>query len=115
MDEKKTKMEGVTPFQRRVYMALQSVPVGRVTTYKLLAKALGIQSPRAVGQALRLNPFAPEVPCHRVISSDFSIGGYSGERYGAQVEKKRQLLATEGVVFGDGRLADIERLFTPFL
>ncbi|OQW94406.1 MAG: hypothetical protein BWK77_09365 [Verrucomicrobia bacterium A1] len=57
----------VTDFQQYIYDATRSIPKGRVTTYALLGQAIGCRSPRAVGQALRRNPFAPKVPCHRVI------------------------------------------------
>ena len=59
----------VTPFQSRVYEHLRQIPSGRVSTYALLARALD-SSPRAVGGALRRNPYAPEVPCHRIVQAD---------------------------------------------
>jgi methylated-DNA-[protein]-cysteine S-methyltransferase len=104
----------VTRFQRRVYQALREVPRGRVTTYALLARRVGCGSARAVGQALRRNPFAPAVPCHRVIASDLKIGGFQGERGGTAVAKKMQLLAAEGVKFRNGRLEDPGRLHPSF-
>jgi methylated-DNA-[protein]-cysteine S-methyltransferase len=58
----------VTDYQTRVYTLLQQIPEGRIASYASLAKALD-SSPRAVGGALRRNPFAPEVPCHRVIAA----------------------------------------------
>jgi O-6-methylguanine DNA methyltransferase len=68
----------VTTFQFRVYDLCRQVPAGHVTTYKRLADALR-SHPRAVGQALRVNPFAPlPIPCHRVVAADGFIGGYSG-------------------------------------
>jgi methylated-DNA-[protein]-cysteine S-methyltransferase len=100
-----------TAFQERVYDAVRMVPRGTVTTYKILGLAIGCGSSRAVGQALRRNPYAPEVPCHRVVSSDRRIGGFAGESDGAEVERKRTLLEAEGVDFGeDGRVAE-ELLF----
>ncbi len=96
----------ITDFQRRVYEALLCVPKGKVTTYAQLAKAVGCGSPRAVGQALRRNPFAPEVPCHRVIASDLTIGGFSGQRCGELIDQKLRLLESEGVTFNQGRLVD---------
>lgn len=89
----------VTPFQRAVYDALLRIPVGKVTTYKRLAESIGCHSARAVGQALRRNPFAPQVPCHRVVASDATLGGFEGRRLGAFLKKKRGLLEGEGVVF----------------
>ena len=68
----------VTEFQERVYSLLTQIPEGRVTTYGSLARALD-SSPRAVGNALRNNPFAPEVPCHRCVNSSGYINGYNGE------------------------------------
>jgi methylated-DNA-[protein]-cysteine S-methyltransferase len=103
----------VTPFQRRVYECVRRIPAGRVSTYGAIAAALGHGSARAVGQALRRNPFAPRVPCHRVIASDGSPGGFVGERVGPPLRRKLNLLASEGVTFREGRLADKSRLFSP--
>lgn len=85
----------ITPFQRRVYLALLDIPHGQTITYGELARRLGCRSAQAVGQALKRNPFAPEVPCHRVVSADGSLGGYNGQRDGEELERKRQLLAAE--------------------
>jgi methylated-DNA-[protein]-cysteine S-methyltransferase len=105
----------VTKFQERVYETLRKIPKGKVTTYKELARALGCGSSQAVGQALKCNPFAPEVPCHRVIRSDLTIGGFSGATGGPQIERKKALLAAEGVRFEGDRLADPGNVyrFTP--
>ncbi len=85
----------ITPFQRRVYLALLDVPSGTTITYGELAERIGCRSAQAIGQALRRNPFAPEVPCHRVVAADGSMGGYNGERDGEQIEYKRRLLEAE--------------------
>ena len=83
--------EGVTHFERRVYEWLtKNVKRGSVITYGALAKALGT-SPRAVGGAMKRNPYPIVVPCHRVVSRD-GIGNYS-----SGVEEKRFLLKVEGV------------------
>jgi methylated-DNA-[protein]-cysteine S-methyltransferase len=100
----------VTPFQRRVYEALLQVPAGKVTTYGLLAKAIGCGSAQAVGQALRRNPFAPDVPCHRVVASDLTLGGFGGETAGENMRRKERLLASEGVRITNGKLADPTQL-----
>ena len=102
---------GVTDFRRRVYDAVSEVPRGKVTTYKLVAQRVGCGSCRAVGQALRRNPFAPRVPCHRVIASDLTLGGFAGAAAGPSLDRKRRLLAREGVRFTRSRLADPARLF----
>ena len=60
--------EDLSAFQRRVYGALSAVPAGRVVSYRELGRAIGCRCPRAVGRALRVNPLAPQVPCHRVIN-----------------------------------------------
>jgi methylated-DNA-[protein]-cysteine S-methyltransferase len=90
------------------------VPRGRVTTYKGVAEAVGCGSARAVGQALRVNPFAPKVPCHRVIASDLTLGGFQGKSSGSSVGRKRAILGDEGVKFGkDGRLCDADLRLWP--
>jgi len=101
----------VTPFQQRVYEAVSRIPAGKVATYREVADFIGCGSPRAVGQALKINPFAPQVPCHRVIAADLTLGGFQGEREGAAVERKRQMLDREGVQFKSGRLADPKQIF----
>ncbi len=85
--------DGVTPFQRRVYEAAREIPAGETRTYGELARRLG--SPggaRAVGQALGRNPFVLVVPCHRVLASNGSLGGFSAHG-GART--KRMLLDIE--------------------
>lgn len=89
----------MTRFQTRVYDLLAKVPRGKVTTYGSLARILRCGSPRAVGQALRANPFAPRVPCHRVVRADLTLGGYQGKDAGAALRRKRSLLEREGVRF----------------
>lgn len=88
----------ITPFQRKVYLELLNVPSGTTITYGELARRVGCGSAQAVGQALKRNPFAPEVPCHRVVAADGSLGGYNGKREGEQLERKRQLIDNEKIV-----------------
>lgn len=85
----------ITDFQRRVYLELLKVPRGSTITYGGLARRIGCRSAQAVGQALKRNPFAPAVPCHRVVASDGSIGGFGGHRDGEYIERKRRLLEQE--------------------
>lgn len=87
--------KALSSFQRRVYLALIEIPRGETITYGELARRIGCRSAQAVGQALKRNPFAPEVPCHRVVSADGSLGGYNGQREGAELERKRCLLEAE--------------------
>lgn len=93
----------ITKFQRKVYSLLKKVPRGKVTTYGALAKKLK-SSPRAVGNALRENPFAPRVPCHRVIRRDGSIGGFRGKTKGKAIQEKIALLRKEGVEIKKNRI-----------
>lgn len=85
----------ITEFQRKVYLALLEVPCGATISYKELGERIGCRSAQAIGQALKRNPFAPDVPCHRVIASDGSIGGFHGKRDGEMIDKKRKLLEEE--------------------
>ncbi|QYS94142.1 6-O-methylguanine-DNA methyltransferase [Trichoderma simmonsii] len=93
-----------TPFEKRVWTALCQIPRGRVTTYGLLSAHLGT-SPRAVGNALRRNPFAPEVPCHRVVATGGTLGGFKGswpkDGEGITITEKKSLLRGEGVRLDD--------------
>ncbi|KAL1796503.1 hypothetical protein ACET3X_005043 [Alternaria dauci] len=113
-----SKQRKVTLYQERVYAALQMIPEGRVTTYAAMSKALN-SSPRAVGGALRVNPFCPEVPCHRCIASTGFVGGYKGDwekaPSGQNQNSKLQLLQDEGVVFdANGFLVDRTLLWDDF-
>lgn len=98
-----------TPFQERVYDLLRCVPRGKVTTYADLAHALGMNCPRAIGQAMRRNPYAPIVPCHRVVRSDGKIGGFMGETDGAAISRKKSMLAAEGVDIVRGRVVAFQQ------
>lgn len=89
------RSDKITSFQRKVYLELLNIPAGTTISYGELARRIGCRSAQAVGQALRRNPFAPDVPCHRVVAADGSLGGYNGERDGEQLERKRQLLESE--------------------
>jgi methylated-DNA-[protein]-cysteine S-methyltransferase len=93
-----------TSFQECVYRAVKMIPRGKVTSYKNIAEHLGCASYRPIGQALRMNPYAPRVPCHRVIASDLTIGGFRGRREGTCVRRKLKLLEKEGVRFKNERL-----------
>ncbi len=64
-------------YTRRVLKATAEIPLGYVTSYGAIAKTVG-GGPRAVGNVMAANPFAPIVPCHRVVKSDFTLGGYGG-------------------------------------
>jgi methylated-DNA-[protein]-cysteine S-methyltransferase len=88
------KLNG-TKFQLKVWAYLKKIPRGSVKTYLQVAK--GIRKPlavRAVANAIGTNPCAPKIPCHRVIRSDGSLGGYSGK---GGIKTKKLLLKREGI------------------
>ena len=87
-------MQG-TKFQLKVWKYLKKIPKGKVKTYKQVA--IGVNSPksaRAVANACAKNPYAPKIPCHRVIRSDGGLGGYSGR---GGIRQKFKLLRSEKV------------------
>ena len=81
-----------TPYQRKVWLETRKIPFGKTKTYKSLAERLNHKGYRSIGQALSRNPIAVVIPCHRVLSSDGSLGGFS-----AGLELKEYLLRLEGV------------------
>ena len=84
-----------TKFQLKVWAYLRKIPRGSVKTYSQVAKGIGKPlAVRAVANAIGKNPYAPKIPCHRVIRSDGSVGGYSGK--GGTIQKRR-LLRSEKV------------------
>ena len=95
----------ITDFQKKVYKILKKVPKGKVTTYGKIAEKLN-SSARAVGQALKRNLSAPEVPCHRVVCSDGSLGGYQGKM---NSKKKINLLKKEGIIVENNKIKEFEK------
>ena len=84
-----------TKFQIKVWKYLKSIPKGKLRTYSQVA--IAIKKPkavRAVANAIGKNPYAPKIPCHRVIRSDGSLGGYSGR---GGINTKKKLLKLEGI------------------
>ena len=80
-------------FNEKVLSLAKKIPKGKVTTYKIIAEKLNSKSYRAVGRALNKNKKPIIIPCHRVVNSDGSIGGYS-----RGIDKKIELLKKEGVI-----------------
>ena len=99
MDIPRQPAKPLSDFECKVHEAVCGIPAGFAATYASVAKACGCGSARAVGQALRKNPFDPQVPCHRVVRTDGSIGGFFGKTSQAAVVRKRRLLEQEGVEF----------------
>ena len=100
-----------TEFEERVYSACSMIPEGQVTTYKALAQHIHCGSSQAVGQALKRNPRAPVVPCHRVVRTDLNLGGFAGQRSGSEIERKRNLLLNEGVAVDENNQVDPAHLY----
>ncbi len=105
----------MTPLQKNTYELLKTVPKGSVTTYKALAEALGTKAYRAIGQFMRNNPYAPQVPCHRVVASDGTIGGFKGKTGGREIQEKIALLTHEGVRIKNNRVVDFGRICYTFV
>lgn len=98
-------------FQDRVLELCSLIPKGRVSTYKEISRALGGRGQvyRAVGRALHENPKPVTIPCHRVVKSDGSIGGFAGG-----IRRKIQLLKKEGIIVKKGKIADFEKKLLRF-
>ena len=101
-------------FSKKIYDNLKKVPHGFVTTYKELSKSINSKAYRAVGNALRNNPYAPVVPCHRVVKSDGSIGGFNGKTDGVEIQNKIKLLLNEGVIIKKNKVADFNNKLYKF-
>ena len=105
--EQMIKSGKLTPgmsFNEKVWAVTARIPRGKVMTYAQVARRLNSKGYRAVGNALNKNPYAPAVPCHRVVGSDGSLTGFAGG-----LAKKRQLLEKEGVPFA-GAKVDLDAL-----
>ena len=88
----KVNLDSLTSFQRKVLEVVKTIPYGETKSYKWVAERMGKpRAARAVGQALKRNPYPEVIPCHRVIRSDGKLGSYS-----KGTQKKRKLLKKEG-------------------
>lgn len=86
-------------FKESCYKNLKKVPKGKVITYKILAESLNTKAYRAVGTAMKNNPYAPNVPCHRVIKSNGEVGEFVNGK-----KEKIRLLKSEGVEITQGKV-----------
>ncbi len=103
-------------FNKKIYNLLKKVPKGKVTTYKILAEAIGTKAYRAVGQAMNKNPYGilsckgkKMVPCHRVVASNGHLHGFA---HG--LEKKAELLRKEGIKIKNKMIVNFERILYKF-
>jgi len=100
LEDLEPDLSGFSDFEKRVLSHLRAVPPGRVTTYGNMAATLGSPgAARTVGGVMAKNPFPIIIPCHRVVRSDRTLGGFS---YGPSL--KRRLLEAEGVEFDGDRV-----------
>ncbi len=99
----------LTPFQKKVYALCSQIPQGKISTYKILAEQLNTKAYRAVGQALNKNPFAPKVPCHRVVASMGTVGGFAHGR-----KAKKELLEKEGIQIQENTILNFEKILFRF-
>ena len=91
--------------EEKIYRKLLEVPSGYVTTYGELAKAINLKNgQRVVGQIMKNNPFPVIVPCHRVVKSDGTVGGYA---YGTK--RKKHMLLKEGLEINDEKISDFKK------
>ncbi|HIH25291.1 MGMT family protein [Candidatus Woesearchaeota archaeon] len=96
-------------FNDKVYRLCKLIPKGKVSTYKEIAKALDSRGYRAVGNALNKNPYAPVVPCHRVVSYSSHLHGFL---HG--LAAKRKLLESEGIKIKNNKVIDFEKVLFRF-
>lgn len=108
MDLSEMKREP-TEFEKRVYEACSKIPKGKVSTYAEIARAIKTKGYRAVGSALNKNPYAPIVPCHRVVASGGLIGGFA-----SGCENKVKILKKEGVLVMNNKIVDFEKILHKF-
>jgi len=100
----------VSTFAKKVYQLSRQIPKGKVSTYKHLAQALNTKAYQAVGQALRRNPYAPQIPCHRVVTSKGIIGGFNGQTKGREIQRKKAMLEKEGIKFKGNRIKNFQKV-----
>ena len=96
-------------FNEKVWDACRQIPRGKVATYKSIAEFLNTKAYRAVGNALHVNPYSPQVPCHRVVKSDGVVGGFARGQ-----NSKVKLLRSEGIVIKKGVIVDLEKRLHKF-
>jgi methylated-DNA-[protein]-cysteine S-methyltransferase len=111
----KIDLTQATKFQRTTYSLLREIPKGKVSTYSIIAKAVGHQGAyRAVGNVMASNPFPLLIPCHRIINSNLRIGNYSipGLNEIESSKLKLQVLQNEGVKFKENKIV-YEHIYFP--
>ncbi len=106
MKKNREKIKHLTNFEEVILKVVEKIPTGRVTTYSSIANAVNRpKAVRAVGNALHKNFWTPKTPCHRVVKSNGSIGGYAGG-----VKEKIKLLRIEGVKVRKNKVVDFKKI-----
>jgi methylated-DNA-[protein]-cysteine S-methyltransferase len=98
------KLKNKKSFNEKCYSVLVEVPKGKVTTYKEIAHKLNSKAYRAVGNAMNHNPYAPKIPCHRVVNSDGRVGGFA-----SGVKRKIEMLRKEGIEIDKNNKIDLKK------
>lgn len=91
-------------FAEKVYEITKKIPKGKVSTYKMVAEALGCKAYRAVGNALNKNKHWPEIPCHRIVGHDGRLTGFA-----RGLKEKARLLSKEGIEIKNGRVMNLKK------
>lgn len=106
-----SQLSNLTDFEKLVLEYTDKIPKGKITTYKLIAKAIKRpRSVRAVGNALNKNPLMIKIPCHRVIRSDGFLGGF-----GKGPKMKKEILKKEGILFdSNDKIIDFKKFIYKF-
>ena len=95
---------------KKIYKKLLQVPLGKITTYGELSRAIGLKNgQRVIGQIMKKNPFPVIVPCHRVVKSNREIGGYA---FGVDI--KRNMLTKEGICIKKNKIDNFKDVFFTF-
>ena len=96
--------------EKKIYRKLLQVPSGKITTYKELARSVGLENgQRVIGQIMKKNPFPVIIPCHRVVKSNGEIGGYG---YGISI--KKSMLVKEGISIKNNKIKNFQKTFFRF-
>ncbi|HME86904.1 MAG TPA: MGMT family protein [Candidatus Nanoarchaeia archaeon] len=101
-------------FSEKVYAIVKRIPKGKISTYKDIGIALHTKAYRSIGSVLKRNPNAPHVPCHRVVASDGSIGGYMGMKSGKNIKTKIAMLQKEGITIKNNKIFDFKNVKIKF-
>jgi|SRR3989344_7890599 len=98
-------------FNERVYEICKKIPIGKVSTYKEIARLMNTKAYRAVGKALSCNPYAPKVPCHRILNSKGELHGFKGKKDKIALKSKKELLEKEGIQFNGNLVVNFKNVF----